>query len=285
MKNQFIINITPKETYLHKLTGKTKVLLFIVLIFYTLMSFDLRLILPLFILSVVALISLKPNWKVVFGLFTFIFIMNFINLIIYWLVDPDVGNYYTTSTPTILVVINDFYYFSIQTLWYLSIRHLKLMTSFMVSLVFILSITPSEFAAGLYGLGVPYKVCTVVSLAFRYIPDISSDFENIKISLQARGLEMDKRRLNLLRRLKDNLYILLPLIISSFDRIGNIANALDLRAYGLLKKRTYYCEHEPTKADHLFRSISYIVILFCFTWIISRVIWKPTTQMWYPFGA
>jgi energy-coupling factor transport system permease protein len=285
MKKQFVINITPKDTYLHKLTGKTKVLVFISLIFYTLMSFDVRLLLPLFILCVFALISIKPSWKVVFGLFTFIFIMNFINLVIYWLVDPDIGNYYTTSTPTILLRLSDFYYFSSQTLWYLSIRHLKLMTSFMVSLVFIMTITPSEFAAGLYGLGLPYKVCTVVSLAFRYIPDLSNDFENIKISLQARGLEMDKRRLNIFKRLKDNLYILLPLIISSFDRIGNIANALDLRAYGLLKTRTYYCEHEPTKADKLFRWISYFVILFCFSWIISRIIWKPETRMWYPFGV
>jgi energy-coupling factor transport system permease protein len=120
-------------------------------------------------------------------------------------------------------------------------------------------------------------------LAFRYIPDIASDYENIKISLQARGLEMDKRKLNLFKRLKDNLFILLPLIISSFDRIGNIANALDLRAYGLLKKRTYYAEHEPTKADHFFRFIAIAVILFSFGWIVSRMIWPPVTQMWTPF--
>lgn len=285
MKNNFVINITPGETFLHKLTGKTKVMLFIATIFYTLMSFDLRLLLPLFLISMFALISLKPNWKVVIGLFLFIFMMNIINLILFWLVDPDVGNYYTTETVQILTQFSTRYYISLQTLWYLSVRQLKLMTSFMVSLTFILSITPSELAAGLYGLGLPYKVCTVVSLAFRYIPDISNDYENIKISLQARGMEMDKRRLNVFKRLKDSLYILLPLIISSFDRIGNIANALDLRAYGLLKKRTYYCEHEPTRADRIFRFISLAILAFCIGWIVSRQLWKPVTEMWWPFGV
>jgi len=285
MKNQFIINLVPQDTFLHRLTGKTKVLLFIAFIFYTLISFDLRLLLPLFMISFFVLRSLKPNWKIVIGLFSFIFFMNFINLLIYWLVDPNIGNYYTNSNVTILFTFNSHYYISLQTIWYLTIRHLKLMTSFMVSLVFILSITPSELAAGLYGLKVPYKICTVVSLAFRYIPDISNDFENIKISLQARGLEMDKRRLNIIKRLKDNLFILLPLIVSSFDRIGTIANALDLRAYGLLKKRTYYCEHEPSKFDYIFRNVSYIVILFSITWIVSRFIWVPSTRMWYPFES
>lgn len=283
MKNQFIINLVPKNTFLHTLTGKTKVLLFISFIFYTLISFDIRLLLPLFIITFPVLISLKPNWKIVISLFVFIFFMNFINLLIYWLVDPNIGNYYTNSNNTILFTFSSHYYISLQTIWYLSIRHLKLMTSFMVSLVFILSITPSELASGLYGLKVPYKLCTIVSLAFRYIPDISNDFENIKISLQARGLEMDKRRLNIIRRLKDNIFILLPLIVSSFDRIGTIANALDLRAYGQLNKRTYYCEHEPSKYDYILRSISILVILFSIFWIVSRLIWVPSTRMWYPF--
>lgn len=283
MKNQFIINLVPKDTFIHRLTGKTKVLLFISFIFYTLISFDLRLLLPLFIVTFPVLKSLKPNWKVVISLFAFIFFMNFINLIIYWLVDQNIGNYYTNSKNTILITLNTHYYVSLQTLWYLAIRHLKLMTSFMVSLVFILSITPSELAAGLYGLKVPYKLCTIVSLAFRYIPDISNDFDNIKISLQARGLELDKRRLNIIKRLRDNIFILLPLIVSSFDRIGTIANALDLRAYGLLNKRTYYCEHEPSKYDYILRYISVIVILLSFTWIVSRLIWVPSTRMWYPF--
>lgn len=285
MKTKFVINVTPGSTFLHSLTGKTKVGLFAVMIFYTLMSFDLRLLLPLFILSLIAVISLKPDWKVVSGLFIFIFLMNLFNLFLFWLVDQDIGNYYTTPNVTVLLQLGSSHYLSLQTLWYLAVRQLKLMTSFLVSLTFILSITPSEFAAGLYGFGVPYKVCTVVSLAFRYIPDISNDYDNIKTSLQARGLEMDKRRLNVLGRLKDTLYILLPLVISSFDRIGNIANALDLRAYGLLPKRTYYCEHEPTKRDRIFRLLSLGLLVFCIGWLISRQFWEPATLMWYPFGA
>ena len=81
-----------------------------------------------------------------------------------------------------------------ETLWYLSIRFLKMITSFLISMVFVLSITPSELAAGLYSIKVPYKICTIFSIAFRYIPDIGRDYENIKISMQARGVELDPKK-------------------------------------------------------------------------------------------
>lgn len=283
MKN-FVINVIPGDTFLHKLTGKTKVALFGVSVFTILMSFDLRILAPLFILFWIALFTLKPNWKVVAGLFGFIFVMNFINLILFWLVDQDIGSFYTNHSATILWSLGS-RYLSLETLWYFGVRQLKLMTSFMASLVFILSITPAELAAGLYGWGVPYKACTVVSLAFRYIPDIARDYDNIKTSLQARGMEMDARRLSFVKRLKDTLYILIPLVISSFDRIGNIANAMDLRAYGLLPKRSYYCEHEPNHWDRLFRALAGLVLGLSLSWVIHRWIKVPASQMWYPYGG
>jgi len=233
--------------------------------------------------TVISLISLKPNYKIIGALFVFIFVMNLVNILLYWLVKPDIGSQFTSDKSTILIQFSKQYFISLETLWYLSIRQMKMISSFMISIVFILSITPSEIASGFYGLGLPYKLCTVVSLAFRYIPQIANDYENINISLQARGMELDKRRLSLFKRLKHTLYILIPLIISSFDRVGNVANALDLRAYGLLKKRTYYCEHPPTKMDHVFRLIALSVLLFSVGWIIAHLVWFDPIKMWFPF--
>lgn len=283
MSKRIFINIVPGKTFLHKLSGKTKVGLFIICIVYTIMSFDLRLLAPLMFLSLIAIVSLKPDWKVITVLFIAIFLMNFFNIFLYWVVKPDIGSEWTGGTSTILYSFSSYYFVSLETIWYLLVRLFKMLTSFTVSMAFILSITPSELASGLHGLGVPYKICTVVSLAFRYIPDISRDYENIKVSMQARGVEMDLRKTPILKRLKQTIYILFPLIITSFDRIGNIANALDLRGYGLKKDRTYYAEVEPTLMDKLFRWSTLALFLFCLAWIVSRNIWEPATKMWFPF--
>ena len=157
-----------------------------------------------------------------------------------------------------------------------------MLATFLVSLTYILVITPSEMAAGLYSLHLPYKICAVVGLALRYIPDIGRDYTNIKISMQCRGVELDAKRASLMTRLKQTVLILVPLIISSFDRIGNIANAMDLRGFGKKKKRTYYSEHEPTKADNLFKVVYITIAVLCAVYIVARLIWPPEASMWYP---
>ncbi len=283
MNNQMLINLIPGDTFLHKLTGKTKVRMFILLIIFIIMSFDLRLLLPLGILSVVGLISLKPRWRTLRYFFFIAAIMNLINVFLYYFVNPDIGALWCGGGRTVLVQFSDRYFLSAETIWYLAVRFLKMIVSFLVSMTFILAITPSELAAGLYSVKVPYKVCTVFSLAFRYIPDILRDYENIKISMQVRGVELDPKKASIMTRLKQNVLILIPLIITSFDRVGNIANAMDLRGYGKGKVRTYYSEHEEGRADKVFKLISLLLLLFCIYWIITQNLMPQPMKMWYPF--
>lgn len=283
MNNQLLINLIPGDTFLHKLTGKTKVRSFIILLIYIIMSFDIRLLLPLCIASLMGLISLKPKWKTLKYFFIIAAIMNSINIFLYWAVNPDCGMYWCGGSNTILARFTDYYYISAETIWYLGIRFFKMMTSLIVSMTFILSITPSELAAGLYSIKVPYKICTVFSIAFRYIPDIGRDFENIKISMQVRGVELDPKKATVMARLKQNVLILVPLIITSFDRVGNIANAMDLRGYGKGKTRTYYSEREEGKTDKLCKVIYSMLLLFCIYWIITQNLMPQPMKMWYPF--
>lgn len=283
MSSQLLINLIPGDTLLHKLTGKTKVRFFIVLLIYIIMSFDLRLILPLLIFSLIGLQSLKPKWKVIKIFFIIAFTMNLINIVLFWLVNPNIGANWCGGGSTILATISGRYIITAESIWYLAIRFIKMMTSLVVSMTFILSITPSEMAAGLYSVKVPYKICTIFSIAFRYIPDIGRDFQNIKTSMQVRGVELDPKKASLMTRLKQNVLILVPLIITSFDRVGNIANAMDLRGYGKGKTRTYYSEREEQKADKVAKAIYCLLLLFCIYWIITRNIMPQPTKMWYPF--
>lgn len=283
MSNQLLINLVPGKTLLHKLTGTTKVRLFLILLVYLIMSFDLRLLLPLFILGIIGLMSLKPSWKTLKYFFIIAIIMNTFNVFLFWVVNPLCGSDWCGGGITILFSFTDRFVITVESMWYLSIRLLKMITSLIVSMTFILAITPSEIAAGLYSVKVPYKICTVFSLAFRYIPDIGRDFQNIKISMQVRGIELDPKKASIMKRLKQTILILVPLIITSFDRVGNIANAMDLRGYGKGKSRTYYSEREEQKADRVTKYIYCFLTIFCIYWIITQNIMPQPMKMWYPF--
>jgi len=282
MNDRLIINLIPGDTFLHKLSGASKTRMFAVLIVVSIMTFDVRILIPLFVLSLVAFFSVKPDWKQIWWLVVLVVFGNITNLVLYWLASPDAGVEYSNGS-TVLFAFNSYLIVTAETMWYLFARMVKMMATFFLSLTYILAITPSEVAAGLYSMGLPYKLCSVVALALRYIPDIGRDYTNIKISMQCRGVELDPKRAGLMTRLKQTVLILVPLIISSFDRIGNIANAMDLRGFGKKKQRTYYSEHEPTPADKGFKIAYTIIGVFCAVYILCKIIWPPEMTVWYPF--
>ena len=279
MKNLNIINLTKGETFLHQLSGTTKVRLFAVLMVSVMMSFDLPIILPLFVFSIISIISLKPHWKTIQPLIFFVVFLNVLNIVLYWLANPLCGLEYT-GDQTILFAYTDYLIVTRGTLWFLSIRLLKMLTAFSTSLAFIMSITPSELAAGLTNIGFPYKLGSIVEIAFRYIPDISRDYENIAVSMQCRGLELDAKKTKPIERLKQMVIILIPLIVTSFDRVGNISNAMDLRGFGKGKKRSYYSEYPERRNDKIFKLIYCLIALFCAYYIISGFITPRVPKMW-----
>lgn len=54
---------------------------------------------------------------------------------------------------------------------------------------------PSQFASSLNQIGVPYKIAYSVSLTLRYIPDLQEEFFTIKMSQEARGMELSRKLL------------------------------------------------------------------------------------------
>jgi len=58
---------------------------------------------------------------------------------------------------------------------------------------------------------------------------------------------------------------LFPLVFTSLDKIDLISNAMELRGFGRLKKRTWYSSRSFTKWD-------YIVVGFCFLCVLLSVL-------------
>jgi len=282
MDDKLFITLTPGNTFLDKLTGKTKVRLFFLLIFIMSMTWDLRILTPCLILSIICLISIKPDKKKNWAIIVFTICMNLFNLFLTYLIKPDYG-LSVVGGSTVLYKFTDFFIITAETMWYFAARLIKFMASFLLSLTFIQCITPSELAAGLHSCKISYKACMVVSLAFRYIPDITRDFTNIKISMQTRGLELDSKKVSLFTRLKQYVLILVPLIVTSFDRIGNIANGMDLRGFGKNKDKTYYSEHEDTKADKYLNILVIILALSLIGLFVIKFVYTPKYEVWAPW--
>ncbi|MDV5039988.1 energy-coupling factor transporter transmembrane component T, partial [Enterococcus faecalis] len=134
---------------------------------------------------------------------------------------------------------------------------LKYFCTIPLALIFLLTTNPSEFASSLNRIGVSYRISYAVALAIRYIPDIQEDFFNISLAQQARGYEMSKKG-RLGQRIKGVAQIVLPLILSSLDRIETVSTAMELRRFGQKKNRTWYAQ----QPFHL-RDFSVMILALC----------------------
>ena len=151
------------------------------------------------------------------------------------------------------------YALTFETLWYLIIVTLKYFTIFPASLLFVSTTQPSEFASSLNKIGVSYRVSYAVSLALRYLPDVIADYTHILHAQMCRGVDVGKDA-KLIERVKSIGSVLAPLIISSLDKIDIISNALILRGFGRMKKRTWYSAQKLKLNDYLM--LSFVLILF-----------------------
>lgn len=276
MNNRMVINYTPGPTFLHKLSGFTKVFLFLVMSAAIISTFDIRVLIPLLLINLVEIISMKPNWKPIIIVFSITFVtVTLIGNIMLFFVSPAAG-YNNVGAEHIIWQASENLYLSKEWLWYVFVFFIKRTTSFASVMAFALATTPSEFASGLNKCGLSYKVCTVVSLAYRTIPDIANDFVNIRNSMMMRGLELQGKGVSVWKKIKNTVILLVPLIFTAFGKVGNIANAMDLRGYGKKKKRTYYAENEPTKADKLVRTLT--ILLLC--WTIFYIVYFRFINPW-----
>jgi energy-coupling factor transport system permease protein len=275
-KVKFGINYIDTKSQLHALNGITKFVLFLAWVTVVLTTFDLRLIALLIVTGLFLLKLTNVPVRVYKPLLLGAVSVLSLNALFMYLLAPQQGTELIGSE-TLLLTLPGNYSLSQETLFYLITVTLKYMSMFPIALIFVFTTHPTEFAASLNRIGVPYKIAYAVSLTLRYLPEVKKDFINIMHAQQARGVELSKKA-PLLTRIKNVAKVLGPLIFSSLDRADEISNAMTLRGFGRHKSRTWYSYAPLKRIDYVWLMvIAFIVVLA----IVKRVL-EPQL-FWYPF--
>ena len=243
---------------IHKLSGATKLICLILWALASMLTYDTRILAFMVVGGIVIFKISKVDFKSIQFIFNLIIIFLLIKNVAIFIFSPYEGvNIYKTRTDLFHIVGN--YTMTAEQLFYHLNITLKYFSIIPIALLFIVATNPSEFAASLNKIGVNYKIAYSVSIALRYIPDVQSDYREISFAQQARGLEMSKKE-NIIKRIKNAAAILMPLVFSSLERIETISSAMELRAFGNKKKRTWYSARPFTKNDYI--AIAFVAILF-----------------------
>ncbi|CAH0121711.1 Energy-coupling factor transporter transmembrane protein EcfT [Paenibacillus sp. CECT 9249] len=267
---------TPGDSIFHRMDGSVKIILFAAWTVTTFLFLDLRVFLVMLFVSSVMLASAQIPFRRIRVLLWFMTVFNIFNAAFILVITPVHGTELTgTNTPVINIGYN---WINAETLFYVLTLSAKYLTLLPISIVFIFTTHPSQFASSLNRLGVPYKIAYAVNIAFRYIPDIQSEFRNITNSMQMRGIGFRKGEAPLLQRIKNISSIAVPLLFSSLQRIEVVSNAMELRGFGTNKRRTWYNATKPAVSDYMVAAVCIAAVALA-VWLKTSVL----TSFWYPF--
>ncbi len=270
-----LFNYIDRPSPIHRLTGASKLICMLLWSISAMTSFYTPMLAVLAAASIVLFAVSRIRIKDVSFLLGAVTVFMVLNNVMIFLFSPEHGVSLYGSR-TVLFPIAGPYTVTAEQLFYHLNLFLKYLCTIPVVILFVTTTNPSEFAASLNRIGVSYRVSYAVALALRYIPDIQREYRDISLAQQARGVEMSKKA-SLVSRLKAASAILIPLVLSSIERIEVVSNAMELRGFGKGKKRTWYAARKFSKGDFLCIGVSVLVLVvsFLLTWIHGSRFYNP----------
>lgn len=225
----------------HRLDPRVKFLYVIVMFIVAVLFIEFFPLLVLFFLQIpfVILARVRKEWlrslRGAAFLATMIFVFNFV-----------FGYFYRTHTGTALLD------YSVS----MSLRFLVLVESFSV---FFLTTSPDQLSLALEQSHVRYDFTFAFTTAVRFVPVLAEEAQTIMDAQKARGLELEKG--NFLKRVRNYIPILIPLIVSAIRRSLELAEAMESRAWGATSKRTNLYVLKMKAGDFVLIVLSVVLLI------------------------
>ena len=267
-----------RDNLIFRLSGLTKLICFICMTFAVMFSYDIRYVLFVMVLSCIFFWMSELKFKQIKVMLIYVAIFLALNFVLTYLFSPTYGTEIYGTTHEIFR-ISDRYIVTQEQLLYQLTKVTKYASMVPMGMLFLLSTNPSEFAASLNRIGISYKGTYALSLTLRYFPDIIREYNDISLAQQSRGLDFSKKE-KFWQRVKNVVSVMVPLILSTLDKIDSISNAMDLRSFGKHKKRTWYVA-QPLKTSD-FVSILVGVLILAGSLLVTFLV-NGGSRFWNPF--
>ena len=272
-----LFDYVERDNWVFNLSGVSKLICFILLSASVMFTYDIRSILVVMVLSFTVLRISGITFRQIRGMLWAVVLFLVVNFVLTFVFDPTYGvEVYGTRHE--LFRFSERYVVTLEQGLYQITKFFKYGSVIPLGMLFLLTTNPSEFAASLNGVKISYKAAYALALTLRYFPDTIRNYGDISIAQQSRGLDLSKKE-KLGVRIKNVMNICVPLIFSTMDRIDVISNAMDLRAFGKHKKRTWYAKKPMAKLDYICIGVSALILIA----VILIAVFVNNGRFWNPF--
>ena len=216
------------------------------LIFYgcylvtTLFFWDIRYLLPLVLIAVVALLTSGLKWREIRRAFLFIIGFVFIFTILTFLTGRGGSEFYRQEhlihefrasfsilgwTPVLRVTVERAFFAVSQLCRVFGIAIMTILIPY--------SLDPALYGVTFRGIGLPDKIAYAMDLTMRFIPTFGRDFQLTMDAQRARGYELEKISGGPFAQVRKLAPIFVPVVIHAIIGSEDIIDAMDLRAFGI----------------------------------------------------
>jgi energy-coupling factor transport system permease protein len=151
---------------------------------------------------------------------------------------------FTAVFSVVIFVLNFIFTQNIETSVLYAARFVAIVVS---TSLFFITTSPDELEQVMKTFRFPRDVVFAFVTAVRFIPVMFLDTIQIMDAQKSRGLELEKG--NVFRRVRNMIPILIPLVVNSVVRSGELAEAMESRAYGAVPRPTSLVAYRTSLKD------------------------------------
>ena len=234
---------SPKNTFIHKLDPRFKILALILLmvaIFLQFTSWSSTLVLSgvMLVIIVTLMILAKVSFLQLFRSLATMWILIIILLAVYIFIPMSTYRHVAFYLGSYAIYWDAFY----------QCGYIVLRLIMMISLTMILTATtkPMDLTYAFEWYMSPFKIINfpvseiamTLSIALRFIPTLLDETDRIMKAQASRGVDFNHGRLG--KRIKAIISLIIPLFVSAIERSEELSNAMEARGYDPKAKRTRY---------------------------------------------
>jgi len=229
-----------ENSFIQSFDPRAWVIFYACFLFATLSFWDVRFLLPFFVIAMFVLLTSGVKWHEMRRAFLFIISFVFFFAILTFLTGRGGSEVYKSEhlirefrasfsilgwTPVLKVTVERAFF---------AVSQLVRVTSIAVMTILIpYSLNPALYGITFKGIGLSDKFAYAMDLTMRFIPTFGRDFQLTMDAQRARGYELDKISGGIIQHVRKLGPIFVPVTIHAIIGSEDIIDAMDLRAFGV----------------------------------------------------
>jgi len=142
---------------------------------------------------------------------------------------------------------------------------IKFLIIILSTIIFSMSTSPRDLISSLIKLKIPYEIAFMLTLAIRFVPVITKEFNHVIEAQQARAHKIKFSIIKPIESAKSFIPIIIPTLMILFKKSLDLAMSIESRAFRASKQRTF-----PPRLKLKVLDYSVILLLIILFWLFLK---------------